>query len=520
MTNGAPPPGRQGAPDPTRSDGSGAEAAADVRAKAAHGAGWTIALGTAARGLGLVGSVAITHFLHPAVMGEVAAAVVVVLTVNQFSTWGTGQYLIAHPREGRDVVFHATVLHVGIGAAALALTALLAHPLAAWLHAPSLPRYLAWLAFAVFLDRVAYVPERVLTRTLQFKRLAVARASSEIAYTALALGLAWAGAGGMAIVLANVARFGVKLVGCAGSIAPSAWLSPHRLSLATYRRIFAFGGPLAVAAYAGFAASRWDNLVIERLFGPALMGQYNSAYNLADVPADQIGEQVAEVLLPSLATLPRAERPHMALSAAGIVALVVFPVSVGLGAVAPTLGATILGRDWTEVGRMMSWLSALSLARPLSWQAAAYLTANGQPRTVLVLEVGKLALVLALLLTLGRLGPLWACAAIGIAFASHTVAAHLTLARTEAGFTFRAWLGRIAPPALACAPLLLAVLGVRRALAAAGVGPGVLGLASEVVAGALVYVGAALVIAPAHARELIETVRDVRRRRAGVAARP
>ena len=59
-----------------------------------------------------------------------------------------------------------------------------------------------------------------------------------------------------------------------------------------------FGLPLGIQGIAHRRSRYWDNLAISHYFGPAATGAYNMAYNLADIPAIQVGEQIALVLMP------------------------------------------------------------------------------------------------------------------------------------------------------------------------------------------------------------------------------
>ncbi|MFO0674671.1 MAG: oligosaccharyltransferase, partial [Polyangiaceae bacterium] len=65
-----------------------------IAQKAVRGASWSIVTSIGSRALGLVGTLAITHFLMPDVIGEVSDAFVLVTTVGTLTTWGFGQYLI------------------------------------------------------------------------------------------------------------------------------------------------------------------------------------------------------------------------------------------------------------------------------------------------------------------------------------------------------------------------------------------------------------------------------------------
>src|SRR4051812_44594986 len=100
--------------------GSTISDASSINAKTVRGAGWTILTGIFARAIGLVGTLALTHFLAPDVQGEVSDAYIVVLTVNMFTTLGVLHYLVAKPKDaGPEVGWHITVVHLAIGAVAL-----------------------------------------------------------------------------------------------------------------------------------------------------------------------------------------------------------------------------------------------------------------------------------------------------------------------------------------------------------------------------------------------------------------
>lgn len=162
---------------------------------AASGAAWTIATGLGSRGLGLVGTLVLTYWVARDELGEVSDAAVAVLLANQLSTVGAGQYYISRSKGGRDVAWHATVLHVSLGVAAMLAVLALRQPLSVWLRAPSLERFLPGLLVSGLLERFAYMPERVLARGMRFRQIGLCRTAGELAYTATSVGLAAVGWG-------------------------------------------------------------------------------------------------------------------------------------------------------------------------------------------------------------------------------------------------------------------------------------------------------------------------------------
>jgi PST family polysaccharide transporter len=372
-------------------------------------------------------------------------------------------------------------------------------------------RYLPGLAFATLCDRVAFVPERILIRDLRFGTVSVMRTVGDLSHTGISVALAVAGWGAAAIVMGNVARAVLRLAICIVAVERRDWLAPCRYSVAKMREILAFGVPIAVGSLCAFAARRWDNLLVSRFFGASTAGMYNLAYNLADVPAIQVGEQMGDVLLPSFARLPADRRPAALVRSLGLLGLVVFPLAVGLGAVAPTLVAAVFNERWQPVAPMLLLLSALSVTRPVAWTISSYLQARQFPRWLMWLELGKLALLVVALASFGRRDPLWACTAVGLAYGAHTLASLWVVRRTD-GVPLRRSLAAVAPALLACVPMVVAVLAVRRVLVAVGVGMPFASLAFEVLAGAAGYLVAVMIVARSPSRDLLARLREALRR--------
>ena len=90
------------------------------------------------------------------------------------------------------------------------------------------------------------------------------------------------------------------------------------------------------------------------------------AYNLADIPAVQVGEQIALVLMPSMAELPQERRARALERSTALLSLIIFPLAVGLGLIAYPLIALILpANEWQLVAPLLVVLACLSVFRPI-----------------------------------------------------------------------------------------------------------------------------------------------------------
>lgn len=481
-----------------------------LASKAVLGAIWTISTSVGGRLVGLVGTLILTRFLAPAEYGAVNVAIVVVTTAHFLSSAGFGQYVVANPKEGPDVVFHATVYHVISGLVVFALVYAGQQAVASVFEMPSLVEYIPTLLVAVIIDRIGYLPTRVLARDMRFEVLGLKQLAGEVIYAVAAVTLAWKGFGAEAVMWAFFSRMTVQALIPIALVSWRDWLKPVKLKRETTKALLDFGLPMTGANALHFLSGKGDNLVMAAMFGPATVGFYNFAYNIANIPATHVGEHIGDVLLPSFAKLEAMEDKHRALvRASGLLALVVFPLALGLGAVAHQVVGVLLDDRWAPVAPMLLILSALSVFRPVGWLIQSYLQAMQRTRTLLVLEMIKVGALFALIYALGSAGgELWACGAIGVAFLVYAIASMFSVYRVD-GLGMWRMTKPFVRPLLACLPMIGAVVGLRivvdRFVWWA--------LLLEIVGGGIIYIGSAFLIAGPQARDFTNLVMNVVRRR-------
>ena len=481
--------------------------------KAARGALWTVMSSIGGRAIGVFGTLVMTRFLHPAQIGEVSDATIIAMTANWLTIWGFGQYAVVRGRGDAavEVTWHATVAYAVLGTLSLGLVALFGGRLTPFFDAPNAAAYVPGMALALYIRRFTGMPERVLTRQMKFRASGIAAVAGELSYTVVALTLAALGHGGWSIIIANIVQSTVMLAVLVHAAGFASWATPARLRWSRFKDMLRFGLPLGVQGAAHGASRYWDNLAISHFFGPGAVGAYNMAYNLADIPAIQVGEQIALVLMPSMAKLPRERRPRALERSTALLSLVIFPLAVGLGLVAYPLIAVILpANGWQEVAPLLVVLACLSVFRPITWVLSAYFEAEAKTNRLMVLELGKIALLIGGIIVLQPFGVRIASAAVGVAFGA-TAIAGIALIMREGPSPRRLAIGFI-QPLIACAVMAAAVWAVHAGLRAAGFDHPLVQLIAMIVVGAAVYVGAALVVCRATARDLLTLVKQAMRR--------
>ncbi len=530
-------------PNEARGRNAGASAhTANIVGRAVRGAFWMVFTSMGARVIGIVGTLAVTHYLSPAEYGEVSLAALVMFTASTAANCGLGQYIVSKPKADLGDVFQGLFWFFGLGLLFTALALVFEGPIGGLIAAPAMGRLLPGLAIASVLDRVVIVLDRVQLRDMQFRRVGVLRALGELVYTSVSLGLAARAAGtpfggGMALVYGTLARAAVRLVALGVVTALATWWRPTRITWARTREFFQFGLPMWIVTLAGFGASKFDNFVFSHHFGPHNAGYYNLAYNFADLPASLVSEQVGDVLVPSFAHMKNDdERRHALLLSLRMLTLICAPLCAGLAMVAPTLVKLTFTDDYVEgVYRILRVLTMFGIARTIVWIGNSYLQVRNQQRVIMVLETARMVGIVVFMhafVLMGRsvsgrpYAHLWACASVLVVF-SLSAFSYMVYIRKLDGISLVNQILPLLPPILACVPMVLAIYGERHLMLRLGVFPTPLDthsnlerlmvfgprLVVEILVGAVAFVPSALVVAPSASREFIAVVRDALARR-------
>jgi PST family polysaccharide transporter len=481
-----------------------------VLRKATGGVAWTVAAGLASRGIGMLGTLMITRFLAPEVMGEVTTATVLAFTASWITQLGLPQYVMLRSEGARDKIFHATVISMALATVALAVMALCAPMLGRWFDTPDLATFLPGMALAVLIRRLGSIPDKLLLKQMRFRTVAAANAFGELVFATSALSLvATTNLGGQGIVIANIVQACVTTGIVTAACGTREWLTPVRLRWDRIREIFAFGIPMGIESFLYESARYADKLVFTKLFGPARTGEYNLAYSLADIPASQVGEQVSNVVLPTLLRFEGQRRQDVLVRAIGLLSLLTFPMAIGLGIVAPTLIEVVLPPKWQGVAPFLMVLAVVSVFRPVNGLISQFLISTEQVRVLMRLEMFRVVLLFGSLIALGQLGPVPAAFSIGLSTFAHMIM--LVRAVHGDGQFVRDLLRALRAPIVGCVGMCIAVLLARVQLEP-HLAHDVMLLSAEILLGAVSYVLCLYLLERAAVGEVLGLVRGLMRR--------
>ncbi len=341
------------------------------------GAGWLVAWRMVTRGLGLVSTLILARLLVPADFGLVAMATAFSASVESLSELGLGDALVRRQENERghyDTAFTLQLIRGGLTGAVIAAGAWGASD---WFNEPRLlPVMLVLSALAIIgaFDNIGIVEfRRSLRFDMEFRLLFLPRISMFFTVIAMAWLLRSFWALMIGITVSRLVRVAMTYV-----------VHPYRprLTLSHWRDLVGFSFWTWATSLASLVWDRLDTFVLGPVLGPAKLGVYMIAAEIAIMPITELVAPASSALFPGLSVAQQrgTNLIGLALSVVSAMLLIVVPLTVGVSATSGYVVVALLGPNWDAARPLIAifvWLCVLS---PFSWVCMTVLKATGAVR--------------------------------------------------------------------------------------------------------------------------------------------
>lgn len=428
-------------------------------------------------------TIAVARILSPSDYGLLSMGNVLLTFITLLSESGLGITVVRTRPITSDQIAQINGAAVLLGLACFAVAATAAFPVSWFYRAPQLPPVIIAMSAALVISSFRVVPGALLQRDLRFPRLAVIDGAQGLLQASATVVLAILGFRYWSLVLG-------ALLGAALSTIATVAMRPYRISRprrSTLRPLFSFTREVVAARLLWYTYQDADFVVAGRRLGLQALGGYQYAWSLASLPIDKITALVASVTSPVFAAVQNeagAMRRYF-LSVTEGLAVVSFPLTIGMALVARELVPVVLGEKWAFMALTLQVLAVYASIRSITPIASQALTVMGETRIQMYLGVAAVAG----LPTAFYIGSHWGAVGIAVAWSiAHPVFVYIPFTIRvfkRLGLSLATYLRALWPAISGCAAMTVAVI-LMRALAAGSVGRAGL-LAIEVVAGGIAY---------------------------------
>ena len=338
------------------------------------GAGWAMAWRMFSRSLGFVSLIVLARLLVPADFGIVAVATSIAASIDALSQLGVRDALVRLHDERTDYYNTAFTIQIARGLITGALLAVLSLFTGTWFGDDRLQPILLIMAGLAVVSGCENIGVARIVRELDFKTQFVMQVAPRLLgfvvtvvsafvtrdYHALIWGMATAKLAGVAVTyVASAHRPRFAVVGWRYLLGFSVWT---------------WAGSLAMVVW-----TRSDPFLLGPAIGPALLGVYLLATEIALMPVTEVLDPICSTLFPGFAFAKRtgSNMIHKGLGIAGVLALLTIPFSIGISACSGYLVIALLGPQWQAAQPVIAVMAWLCMVSPFSFVCASLLSAQG-----------------------------------------------------------------------------------------------------------------------------------------------
>lgn len=261
-------------------------------------------------------------------------------------------------------------INVLVGLILAGLASALAPMVAAFYHEPRLVWVTAVLATGFLFNAAGVQHSALLQRELRFTALAVISTVALVVSTAIAVAMAELGYGYWALVAMTVTLPLINTIGC---WLASRWIPGAPRKRTGIRSMMRFGGTITLNGLVVYIAYNLEKVLLGRYWGAEVIGLYGRAYQLINIPTDNMNTAVGEVAFSALSRVQddRTRLRSYFLKGYSLVIGVTLPITLACALFANDLILVLLGPKWMEAVAIFRLLAPtiliFGIINPLGW---------------------------------------------------------------------------------------------------------------------------------------------------------
>lgn len=328
-------------------------------------------LAQAANFLLRIGSLMIlARLLDPKDFGLVGMVTAFTGVLNLFRDFGLSTATVQRATVTEDQTSTLFWINIAFGVALAIATVALGPAVVLFYHEPRLLWITSVLAIGFLFNAGGVQHSALLQRNMRFTALAVINIAALLVSSVGAIGMAEAGYGYWALVAMTVSY---PLASTIGLWVAAAWVPRLPKRGIGLRSMMQFGGTITLNGVIVYIAYNMEKVLLGRFWGADAIGIYGRAYQLVNIPTDNLNSAVGEVAFSALSRIqddPLRLRSYFLKGYSLVLALTV-PATMICALFADDLISVLLGAKWREAVPIFRLLAPtimiFAMINPFSW---------------------------------------------------------------------------------------------------------------------------------------------------------
>ncbi len=318
-----------------------------------------------------VGSLMIlARLLGPEDYGLVGMVAAFTGVLSLFRDFGLSSAAIQRAEITEEQISTLFWINLLVGVLLTLLTVAMAPAIAAFYHQPRLVAVSTVMALGFLFNAAGIQHSVLLQRQMRFTTMAVISTVSLAVGTIVGIAGAKAGYGYWALVAMTIIS---PFVATIGFWMAAGWIPGKPRRRAGIRSLMHFGGTLTLNSLLAYLAYNAEKIMIGRYWGADAIGIYGRAYQLINIPTDNLNTAVGEVAFSALSRLQHdLERlKSYFLKGYSLVLGLTIPITIACALFSDDIIRVLLGSKWGEAAPIFRLLAPtiliFAIINPLGW---------------------------------------------------------------------------------------------------------------------------------------------------------
>ena len=362
--------------------------AESLKKKTIHGVLWSTLERFSVQGIQFVVMIIMARMLTPNDYGLVGMLTVFIAVSQSLVDSGFSQALIR--KQNRTETDNSTVFYFNlvVGLLLYGVLFIVAPLIADFYNEPQLISITRVIGLSILFNSLVVVQRALLTIKIDFKTQAKAALIAAISSGAVGIWMASSGYGVWSIVMQQLMNLGINVL--------LLWMLSHWrprwvYSWKSFQELFGFGSKLLVSGLIDTLYRNIYLIVIGKVFSASDLGYYTRAHQFTDFPSSNLTGIIQRVTYPILCSIQNEDdrlanvyRKFLRISA-----FVIFPLMMGLAAVAKPLVLILLKEQWLFTATLLSIICFQMMWYPIHSINLNLLQVKGRSDLFLKLEIYK-----------------------------------------------------------------------------------------------------------------------------------
>lgn len=331
-------------------------------------------------------TIALSRLLTPPEIGVFSVAAGLLALVNMLRDFGVSEFLVQEPHLDKTLIHTVFTMNLVIAWCLGGMLLGASNVIATFYADPGVGQVLRVMSIMFFLLPFGTTTQALLSRELEFGKLAKIHTVGSITRCCTKVALAYAGFSYMSLAWGAVAGMIFTIAGF------TLWGWRYRargMSFVHWRRVLHFGSRRTVSDVASQLGDQSASLVIGKMLGMTSAGLFSRGYGVVSMYRENIVGAIESVAFPAFAREHRehAKAPELLLKALVYTTGIGWPFfSCGILLAYPVI-RILFGDQWDAAVPLMRWLCAAALIGTLMYQCNRFLVAVGRVGAATRVEV-------------------------------------------------------------------------------------------------------------------------------------